>query len=151
MMSKKKAHLFIILFDILAILIFWIGYDEINQVLVNIANSADSVEFNNKVGLFLIGVGIPIIHLFAIYEYFWPKVVEKRMALLNWSALILLIVLFASAFFISARVQTYVEQAGYRHCRPADHEMSFTTYLIYTKNEAICIQLIEEKRKPRRY
>lgn len=150
-MSKKKAHFVILFIDLLALLIFWTGYHEINQVVVDIAHSADSVEFNNKVGLYFVGVGIPTVHLFAIYEYFWPQVVKKRMAWFNLSGIILLIVLFASAFFISVRVRTYVERAGYLHCRTADHDMSFSTYLNYTKNETTCSQLIEEKRKPRRY
>lgn len=150
-MSKKKAHFAILLIDLLALLIFWIGYNEINQVVIDIAHSADSVEFNNKVGLYFVGVGIPIVHLFTIYEYFWPKIVKRRMAWFNLSGIILLIVLFASAFFISVRVRTYVERAGYLHCRPADHDMSFSTYLNYTKNDDTCSQLIEEKRKPRRY
>jgi hypothetical protein len=151
MMSKKKAHVVIVFIDLLAMLIFWIGYNEINRVVVDIAHTADSVEFNNKVGLFFIGVGIPIIHLFIIYEHFWPKVVKRRIAWFNLFGIILLIFLFASAFFISARVRTYVERSGYLHCSPADHDMSFSIYLNYTKNDAICSRLIEEKSKPRRY
>lgn len=150
-MSKKKALILFILFDILAMLVFWIGYNEINQVIANIAHCADSVEFNHRVGFFFIGVLVPMAHLLGICEYFWPKVVQKRMAWFNWSALILLIVLFASGFFISARVQTYVERAGYLHCSQADNSMTFSVYLVYTKNDIVCNQLIEEKRKPRRY
>ena len=146
MMSKRKAHIFMILFDILALSIFWLGYDEINHVVINIAHSADSVEFNNRVGFFFIGILMPTVHLFAIYEHLFPKSVEKRMALFNWSALILLIVLFASAFFISARLRTYVERAGYLYCHPADKSMTFCTYLVYTKDAAICRRLVEEKR-----
>lgn len=150
-MSKKKALILFILFDILAMLVFWIGYNEINQVITNIAHSADSVEFNHRVGFFFIGVLVPMAHLLGICEYFWPKVVKKRTVLFNWSALILLIVLFASGFFISARVRTYVERAGYLHCSQADNSMTFSVYLVYTKNDIVCSQLIEEKRKPRRY
>jgi hypothetical protein len=150
-MSKRKAHTVILFIDLLAMLIIWIGYNEINQVVVDIAHSVDSVEFNNKVGLFFIGIGIPIIHLFIIYEHFWPQVVKKRMIWFNFSGIFLLIVLIASAFFVSARMRTYVEQAGYLHCSPADDDMSFTTYLNYTKDDAICSRLIEEKRNARRY
>jgi hypothetical protein len=150
-MSKKKALILFILFDILAMLVFWIGYNEINQVIANIAHSADSVEFNHRVGFFFIGVLVPMAHLLGICEYFWPKVIKKRMAWFNWSVLILLIVLFASGFFISARVRTYVERAGYLHCSQADNSMTFSVYLVFTKNDIVCNQLIEDKRKPRRY
>ena len=114
-MSKKKAHIFLLLIDIFSIIGLWAGYNEINQVVIDIAHSADAVEFNNRVGFFCFAVLMPMVHLFAIYEYFWPKVIEKRMAWFNWLAFILLIVLFASSFFISARVRAYVERAGYMH------------------------------------
>jgi len=151
MMSKKKAHIFLIFFDIFSVICLWAGYKLINQVFVDIAHSAGAIEFNNRVGFFCFGALMPLVHLFAIYEYFWPKTIEKRMALFNWSAFVLLIVLFASSFFISARVRTYVERAGYLHCTQADRQLSFSTGFVYTKDETICSQLIEEKRKPRRY
>jgi hypothetical protein len=78
MMSKRKAHLILILFDMLAILVSWVGYSEISQVVGGIAHSAESVEFNNRVGFFFIGVVVPMAHLLALYEYLWPKVVEKK-------------------------------------------------------------------------
>jgi hypothetical protein len=151
MMSKKKAHVLLILLDIFSISGLWMGYDLINQVVVNITHAADSVEFNNRIGFLCFGVALPITHLFLIYEYFWPKVVKKKTILFNWSFFILLIVLFASGFFISSRVRTYVERAGYMRCPQADHRLSFSTGLVYTKDAAICSRLIEEKRKPRRY
>jgi hypothetical protein len=148
MMSKKKAHILAILFDILSIIGLWVGYHLINQVVTGIAHPSDTVEFNSKVGFFCFGVVFPLAHLFGIYEYFWPKVVEKRMALISWSALILLIVLFASGFLISARLQAYVERSGYLHCLQADRQVSFSTGLVYTRDAAICRRLVEEKRKP---
>ncbi len=83
-MSKKTAHVVIIFADLLAMFIFWIGYNEINQVVAGIAISADSVEFNNKVGLFFIGIGIPIAHIFAVYEKFFPKAVKRKNVFFNY-------------------------------------------------------------------
>jgi len=151
MMSKKKAHIIILFGDIFSIICLWAGYNLINQVVIDIAHYADAVKFNSKVGFFCFGVGLPMAHLFGIYEHFWPKIVEKKAALINWSAIILLLVLFASGFFISARVRTYVERAGYLHCHPVDQQQTFSTGLVYTKDAAICYRLVEEKRKPRRY
>ena len=148
MMSKKKAHIILILFDIFSIGCLWAGYKLINQVVIEITHSANAIEFNNRIGFFCFGVLMPIVHLFAIYEYFYPKTVEKKIALFNWSALILLIVLFASGFFISARMQTYAERKGYLRCPQADRQLSFSTGLVYTKDAAICRRLVEEKRKP---
>jgi hypothetical protein len=132
-------------------LIFWMGCDIVHGIVTGIANSADSIEFNNRVGFLFLGIALPITHLLAIYEHFWPKVIEKKAILFNWSIFILLIVLFASGFFISSRVRTYIERAGYMRCPQADHRLSFSTGLVYTKDAAICSRLIEEKRKQRRY
>jgi hypothetical protein len=151
MMSKKKAHVLLLLLDIFSIIGLWMGYNLINQVVVDITHSAETVEFNNRIGFLCFGVALPIIHLFVIYGYFWPKVIKKNSMLFNWSIFILLIILFASAFFISFRVRTYVERAGYLRCPQADHQLSFSTGLVYTKDAAICSRLIEEKRKPLRY
>lgn len=150
-MSKRKAHIVMILFDIFSLICLWAGYNLVNQVVVDIAHSADTVEFNNRVGFFCFGVLLPLVHLFAIYEYFWPQAVKRKMALFNWSALILLIVLFTSGFYISTRVKIHVEGAGYLHCPQADRQLSFSTGLVYTKNDAICGQLIELKITSQRY
>jgi hypothetical protein len=149
MMSKRKAHLILILFDMLAILVCWIGYNEISQVVGDIAHSADSVEFNNRVGFFFIGVVVPIAHLLALYEYLWPKVLEKKKALINSSAFILFIIISVCCFSISIGVKVYVERAAYLHCPRADSSMTFCTYLVYTRDDATCSRRVEEKRKPR--
>ena len=150
MMSKKKAHMVLILLDVFSIGCLWAGYRLISQVVIDIANSANAIEINNRVGFFCFGLLMPMVHLFAIFEYFYPKTVEKRMALFNWSAFILLIVLFASSFFMSARMQTYVERAGYLRCPQADRQLSFSSGLVYTKDDAACRRLVEEKRKPQK-
>jgi hypothetical protein len=151
MMSKKKAHIILILCDILAALLFWLGYEIVNGVATSIVNYADSIEFNSRVGFLFIGVGLPIAHLFVILSYFFPKVIERKNVLFNYSFFILLIVLLASGFFTSARVRTYVERAGYLRCPQAEHQLSFSTGFVYTKDDAICSRLIEEESKPRRY
>lgn len=150
-MSKRKAHIILILFDIFSLICLWAGYNLVNQVVSDIAHSADTVEFNNRVGFFCFGVLLPLVHLFAIYEYFWSQAVKRKMALFNWSGLILLLVLFTSGFYISTRVRTHVERAGYLRCPQADRQLSFSTALVYTKNDAICSQLIEEKITSQRY
>ena len=150
MMSKKKAHAVLVLLDIFSIISLWLGYHRINQVVVGITHSADFVEFNNRVGFLFIGAALPMVHLFAIFEYFWPKIIEKRMVLFNWSVVILLIILISGALFVPTRMQTYVERAGYLRCSQADHQLSFSTGLVYTKNDAVCSRLIEEKSKSRR-
>ena len=150
-MSKNKAHIVLIFLDVLVVLLIWMGYEIVKGVVTGISNYADSVEFNSRVGFLFIGVGLPITHLLVILSYFWPKVVERKSILFNYLFFVLLIVLFASAFLITSRVQTYAEQAGYLRCPEADHRLTFSTGLVYTKNEAVCSRLIDEKRTSRRY
>jgi hypothetical protein len=147
MMSKPTAHIILILFDLLAILVFLIGYNEISRVVGGIAHSVESVEFNNRVGFFFIGVLVPMAHLLAVYEYLWPQVAEKKKALINWSAIILFVIISVCCFSISIGVKVYVERVGYFHCPGADSGMTFCTYLVYTKDDATCRRLVEEKRK----
>ncbi|MEJ2158687.1 MAG: hypothetical protein P8X96_25450 [Desulfobacteraceae bacterium] len=125
--------------------------EELEQKAGGILHDADSIEFNNRVGFLFIGVGLPIAHLFSIFSNFYPKVVERKSALFNYSFFILLIVLMASAFLIAARVQAFVEQTGYLRCAEADHQLTFSTGLVYTRNDGICGQLIEEKFTSQRY
>ncbi len=146
-MSKKKAHVIITLFDAFSLFGLWWGYSEVDQIITGISNFSDMVSFNNKIGFFIFGVGLPIAHIIGIIEYFWPNILIKRTALINQSFIILGIALFVMAFGISAFLKTYVESAGYQHCPKADKNLSFSTYLVYTKDTAICSQLVEENLK----
>lgn len=147
-MSKKKALILFAVFDLLALLALWLGYNEINNVVDGIANFADTVSLNNRIGFFSFGIGIPIGHVLLICDYlFLHRVYAKKPAWGNGVYIIFGVVLFASAIFISGYMRAYVERAGYLHCPEADDRMTFTTYLMYTKNNDICSQLIVENRK----
>lgn len=146
-MSKKKAHIILILADIFALLVFWWGYHKISQVFVSVANSADAVSFINRAGIPFVCIAMPMIHLLGIYDYFWPNFLAKRTALVNRSVIILGIVLFAIAFFISSYMKTYVEQAGYQYCRGASGVSALFRTLVYTKDPDVCSRLTNEKRK----
>lgn len=143
-MSKKKAHLILIFGDILALFALWLGYNEINKVMACVADFADMVNFNNRIGFLIFAAGFIIAHIFIICNnLFLNKIFEKKAAWGNGVFIILGIVLFASAILISVNMRTYVEKAGYLHCPKADKRMTFATYLIYTKNSEICSQLVE--------
>ena len=145
-MGKKTAHIVLIFGDFLTLFILWIGYNEINGVVTGIAKFSDSVSFNSKVGGFFVIIFMPIIHIYVICEYFFlQKVLPKIAKWVNRSIIILCIVLFASAIFISFYMRVYVIRAGYVHCYELDDQLSFSTYLMYTKNNDVCSRLIEEK------
>jgi hypothetical protein len=145
---KKKALVLFTVFDLLALLALWLGYNEINKVITDISNFADTVSLNNRIGFFSFGIGVPIGHVLLICDYlFLHRVFARKPAWGNRTYIIFGVVLFASAIFISVYMRTYVERAGYLHCPEADDRMTFTTYLMYTKNYDICSQLAAEKRK----
>jgi hypothetical protein len=144
-MSKKMAHVVLIFIDILALIALWLCYNEIHRVVIGISNSVDAISFNNRIGFLFVAAIMPVVHIFAVCHHYWlQKAFEKKTNLINWSFIALGIAIFASAFFISARMKTYVERAGYRHCTKADDKMTFSTYLVYTKDTAICSQLVIE-------
>ncbi len=147
-MSKRMAHVVLVLVDILALFAIWLGYDEIRRVFIGIVNSADIISFNNRTGFLFVAIIVPITHSFAVcHHYWWQKALKKKATLVNWSFIVLGLVVFASAFLISTHIQTYVEKAGYQHCPKGDDRMTFSTYLVYTKDAAICRQLTVENKK----
>lgn len=149
-MSKKKALIILTFINFLALLALWWGYSEFNKVFAGVAKFSDTVSINNRIGFFLVGIGVPIGYIFALCDYFFlHNYFKKKAAWVNWGFIILGIVLFTSAIVVSAYMRTYVERAGYLHCPEADKRMSFTTYLMYTKNYDICSRLVEGKEKNR--
>lgn len=145
-MSKKKALILLVFFDLLALLALWLGYDVIGNVVAGVANSADVVGFNNRVGFLVFAVACPITHIYAICDYlFFHDFLARKTAWVNAAFIILGVVLFASALFISAYMQTYVERAGYLHCAKVDKRLTFSKHLVYSQNYETCSRLVVEK------
>lgn len=146
-MNKKKGLILFSFFDLFVLFGLWLAYDEINQVFTGIANSVDAVSFNNRIGFFIVGIGLPLVHFFGIIIFFWPKLLAKRTSLVNRLLIVLGAVLLASGFFISAYMQTYVERAGYQYCRGASGVSALSKTIVYTKDPEVCSRLTDEKIK----
>ncbi len=147
-MSKKKALIVLTVINLLALWALWLGYNEFNEVFTGVARFADTVSLNNRIGFFLVGIGVPIGYVFTLCDHFFlHRFFEKKAPWVNGAFITLGIVLLASAIFMSVFMRTYVERAGYLHCPQADERMTFITYLMYTKNYEICSQLVEGKRQ----
>lgn len=145
-MSKKSALILFTFFDIWACYILWTSCQTIHQIFVAISNSSDSLSFQNRAGIPVLMITIPIIHIFLIFEYFRPQLVKKGTAILNKIAIIFAIFLFVIAIFISFYLPNYVEKAGYQYCDGASERLTFSTFLVYTQNEKICKQLVENNK-----
>jgi hypothetical protein len=66
-MSKKTALIVLGFINFFALLGLWLGYDVINKIFDGIANSADTISINNRIGFFIFGIGIPIGYVFIIF------------------------------------------------------------------------------------
>lgn len=146
-MNRKKALIAFTLFDILSFFIFWLGIHQIHQIVIDISNSSNSVSFINRAGIPIILLGVPVIHILAIFEHFYPTIVSKRPVVINRGIVAFGVLLLAIAVLISVYTKKYVEKAGYQYCREASGVSALFKTLVYTKDEEICRQLTEERRE----
>ncbi len=145
MMSKKTAHFVLCIFDVAVLVVVLWGGHKIGQVVTDVKQSADVISFLDRIGFFIPGLILPLGHGFVIFEHFYPGWVRRRVAMLNLSVILVLAALIVSAFFISFRLQNYVESAGYQYCEQAGSRLTFSKILVFTKDAKICRRLIEEK------
>ncbi len=145
-MSKRNAHIILIIADIIALLVFWWGYSQIRVVFEDIALSADAVSFTNRIGFAFVGIVMPFAQVLALSEHFWPSYIHMRRKIISRIIIVSGIALFASAILISVYMQKHVEKAGYQYCRNASGVSALSKTLVYTKNSNICQQLTAKKR-----
>jgi hypothetical protein len=147
---EKKAHLIISLLDLFAIGGVVMFYYDFSEIVLKISNQAEMIKFSNRMGFFILGVGLPLIHLLAIVEHFRPEYIKKNQKILNISTIAVTIVLFATGFAGSAWIRTKVENADYVYCRKASRASALAKTLVYTKNMEICEELVASKKGQRK-
>jgi hypothetical protein len=146
-MNKKLAHAKLFLLDIPCLFCFWFFLNEISRMFLDISHQADMVEFNSKEGFFILAAVVPIAHIVIIIEHIWFDFIKKYTRLINYGALIMFILLFASAITISILIKVKVENAGYVNCKELEWSGTYSKSYTYTRNQAICEQLLAEKAK----
>ncbi len=146
-MTRKNAITLLFFFDLLCFGGLWIGYHEFQRILVEIANQADMIKFGNRLGFFVLGLFLPLIHIFIIVEYFRPALIHKHERLMNLGAIFLLIALLSAGIISSYWIKSRVENAGYLYCRNASGISALARTLVYTKNMDICEEVLESKIK----
>jgi hypothetical protein len=146
-MNKKLALIILFLFNALCLIALWYFSNEIRQMFINLNNQTDMVVFNSKEGFFVFALGLPIISLFIILEQFLFEFIKKHSRLINYGAIAVLILLFASAITISILIKVKVENAGYVNCKELEWSGTYSKSYTYTRNQAICEQLLAEKAK----
>ncbi len=146
-MNKKTALILFPFFDMFAFLVFWLGYSEIQQVFADVSDLSDSVSFVSRGGYAFTLLIIPVIHIYALFDYFKPSLIAKWRNFLNRAILIFTIALFPIAMFISAGTKHYVENSGYLHCDDASGIGIFFKTLVYTKDWETCDKLETARRE----
>jgi hypothetical protein len=146
-MNRKLAHAKLILLDIPCVSCFWYFCYEIIRVFLDINDQADMVGFNSKEGFFIFFLIVPIAHIVIIIEHIWFEFIKKHSRLINYGAIAVLILLFASAITISILIKVKVENAGYVNCKELEWSGTYSKSYTYTRNQAICEQLLAEKAK----
>lgn len=144
-MSKAAAHIILFIVDIAAIVGLWWCCDEIGRHIVDAANAVDSISFQSGIGFFGVGIIVPTAHIFSIFEHVKPSFVRRYSKVMNFLAVILFAMLIATAHFVSSHLQNHVEKSGYSYCQKASRSGTFSTYMVYTKNEEVCYQLTTKR------
>jgi hypothetical protein len=144
-MSKTWILILFLLVDLMGIGSLYYGYCESRLVLYNIAHLADYISFQNRIGFFAAGLFIPILHASMCCFHFWPAYTKKRYNIIvERSIVILIIILLAFGILFSTCMMYYVESAGYRYCASASGSGTFFKTLVYTKDDAVCLQLADK-------
>jgi hypothetical protein len=150
-MSKKQAHIVLFFGDLLSLGAIIMFYYDFNEISIEISSQVEVISFSNRMGFFVLGVGLPIIHILGIVEYFWPEFIKNNHKILNISVIVVLVVLLAAGFAGSAWIKSKVENAGYVYCRKASGASALAKALVYTKNIEICEELVKPKKKKSLY
>lgn len=146
-MNKKLAHTILFIGNFLCLGVLWIGFHEFNHTLMDITSQPDSIRFGNRDGFFIVAIGYPLIYIFVVIEHFCPALIKKYRQILNYTAIVMVIILLAAGIFGSSWIRMRVKNAGYTYCRNASGISALSRTLVYTKNIKICEELVEEKRK----
>ncbi|MGD9368202.1 MAG: hypothetical protein PVH87_21050 [Desulfobacteraceae bacterium] len=152
-MNNKLRHAGLLFFDLLCIVILWIGYDNFKQILMEINNQVEIIRFNSRDGSFIVGIGFPIMHLFVIADQLWPdfiKKLEKHKRLASNCFVGFVVALLLGGFAGSSWLQSRVENAGYVYCRYVSSPSALAKTLVYTKDQKLCEELEAEARAERK-
>lgn len=145
--NKTLAHMILFVGDFFCLWGLWAGFNDYMDVLTEIDNQIDIIRFNSRSGFFIVGIGMPILHFVALVDYYWREWLKKHTGLINQFVVILVVGLLAAGLFGSSWIQTRVERAGYAYCRNASGISALAKPLVYTKDMAICENLVETEKK----
>lgn len=145
-MNKKVAHTILIIGDLLCFIGLWYGYQTFLRIFGEITHNAETIRYGNRIGFFVVCIGLPLIHLLVFIERFRPDLIKKYMKAINQTLIGMIILLIAAGFAGSMWINTKVENAGYIYCSKASGVGATSKTLVYTRNMQICEDLVAEKK-----
>jgi hypothetical protein len=151
-MNNTIRHIGLFFFDLLSIVMIYIFFNDFKQSLAEIKSQIDIVEFGNRDGFFVVGIGIPIMHLLIASEQLFPgfiKRIEKYKKPVNQGIMGFIVALLIAGFALSSWLQSRAEKAGYVHCRYVSGASALAKTLVYTKGAQLCEDLEAKARAER--
>lgn len=151
-MSNTTRHLGLLVFDLICIIMLWVFFNCFKQTLSEINSQIDIVKFGNRDGFFIVGIGIPLLHLLIVIEQICPTFIQKIQKYkkpVNAGVMGFVIALLIGGFVISSWLQTRAEDAGYVHCRYISGVSALAKTLVYTKDAELCRDLSAKARAER--
>ncbi len=148
-MNTTFRHLGLLFFDILCIVILWIGFDAFRQTLFDIENKLNVIRFSSRNGFFIVGIGFPLIHLLLIIENYWPAWVKKYKRHINYGLIGLVVILIAAGFTCSSWLKSRAENEGYVNCLYISGNSALSKTLVYAKDQRLCEDFEASKRAVR--
>ncbi len=141
--NKRLGHIFFLFIDFFSLWLLWVGYNEIKAIITGIHSQADIIRVGSRDGFYVVGIFMPITHFFIMVNSFFPVIEKKYNRLVNQCFIVALITFLAIGFFGSSCIRVSVENAGYTYCRKASGISALARTLVYTKNMALCDELVE--------
>jgi surface polysaccharide O-acyltransferase-like enzyme len=144
-MNKKKlkiitAHTIVCFFEVFIFWRMWHGYAHMTEVFTNVKAQIDTVTLYSRCGVYVVGIGFPLIHGLVIIENIRPSI-RRHLKIINRSIVVLIIALIVIAFGLTAQVKTHVENAGYVFCYK-----TYARYLVYARSNDLCEEAKEAER-----
>ena len=105
------------------------------------------IDYLNRVSFFIMGIGLPIIHLLTIVEYFRPTLIVKHGQLMNWGTVVLVVGLISGSIFGSFYLTYRLKSSGYVYCRKASGISALAKSVVYTIDDDVCEEVAATQRR----
>jgi hypothetical protein len=130
--QKIAAHTILFFLEVFIFLRMWHGYVHLTEVFTNVKAQIDMVILYSRCGVYVVGIGLPLIHGLVIIENIRPSI-RTHLKIINRSIIALIIALIVFAFGLTAQIKTHVENAGYIFCYK-----TYARYLVYARSNDLC-------------